>query len=144
MDGTNVSIGYSIPSIRPSPVVACGQGYIPQVSLKCLMVNHAILLAFSHGVASGRYSVWIRMPCQLEASQRKSGEAAQAKSRTVDAGTCQGLVPASRGGARARSERADTRRARLWAPGRLAHPGAVPPVLEKFAPGSSGPRARAS
>src|ERR1051326_2630767 len=96
MDRTNVSIGYSIPSIRPSTVVACGQGYIPQVSLKCLMVNHAILLASSHGVASGRYSVWIRMSCQLEASQRKSGEAAQAKSRTLDARTCHVLVPGVR------------------------------------------------
>jgi len=54
MEGTKVSIGYSIPSIRPSTVVACGQGYIPQVSLKCLIVNHAIRLASSHGAASGR------------------------------------------------------------------------------------------
>src|SRR6266496_6337453 len=96
IDGTKVSIGYSIPSIRPSTVVAWGQGYRPQVSLKCLIVNHAILLASSHGVASGRYSVWIRMPCQLEASHRKSGEAAQAKSRTLDARKCQVLVPGVR------------------------------------------------
>src|ERR1051325_9451864 len=96
MDGTNVSIGYSIPSIRPSTVVACGQGYLPQVSLKCLMVNHAILLASSHGVASGRYSVWIRMPCQAEASQRKSGEGAQAKARTLGAPKGQVLVPGVR------------------------------------------------
>jgi len=54
MDGTNVSIGYSIPSIRPSTVVACGHGYIPHVSLKCLIVNHAIRFASSHGVALGR------------------------------------------------------------------------------------------
>ena len=54
IDGTNVSIGYSIPSTSPSTVVACGQGYVPHVSLKCLIVNHAILFASSHGVAPGR------------------------------------------------------------------------------------------
>src|SRR5437773_3179106 len=96
MDGTNVSIGYSIPSTSPSTVVACGQGYVPHVSLKCLIVNHAILFASSHGVAPGRSNVWIRMPLQLEASQRKSGEAAQAKSRTLRAVKRQAFVPAVR------------------------------------------------
>ena len=55
--GTNVSIGYSMPSTRPSTVVAWGHGYFPHVSLKCLIVNQAILLASSHGVAPGRYMV---------------------------------------------------------------------------------------
>src|SRR6266853_426296 len=54
MAGTNVSMGYSIPSTSPSTVVACGHGYIPHVSLKCLMVNHAIRFASSHGAALGR------------------------------------------------------------------------------------------
>ena len=35
IDGTKVSIGYSMPSIRPSTVVAWGQGYFPHVSEKC-------------------------------------------------------------------------------------------------------------
>src|SRR5437879_12352289 len=89
-------MGYSMPSTSPSTVVACGQGYIPHVSLKCLIVNHAILLASSHGVAPGRYRVWIRMPFHPDASQRKSGDAAHATSRTCWARRCQVLVPGTR------------------------------------------------
>src|SRR5262245_10854469 len=85
-----------MPSIRPSTVVACGQGYGPHVSLKWRIVNRAIRFASSHGVASGRYSVLIKTPFQLLASQRKSGEPAQAKSRTFDAVKCQDLVPGVR------------------------------------------------
>ena len=53
-DGTNLSIGYSMPSTSPSTVVACGHGYMPHLSLKCLIVNHAIRFASSHGAALGR------------------------------------------------------------------------------------------
>src|SRR2546427_6302516 len=73
-DGTNVSIGYSMPSTSPSTVVACGHGYMPHLSLKCLIVNHAIRFASSRSEEhTSELQSQSNLVCRLLLEKKKHG-----------------------------------------------------------------------